>query len=44
MGRNPIDTAMDWRGGLETDRLFNIGYVIIGLVIPFVIMVLIVTD
>ena len=44
MGRDPIDTAMDWRSGMETDRLFNIGYVILGLVVPFVIMVLFVTD
>lgn len=43
MGRDPIDTAYDWSTGLKWDRLFNIGYVIIGIVIPFVITVLIVT-
>jgi len=36
--RNPKDTAMDWRDGLDHDRLFNIGYVIFGIVIPFIIV------
>ncbi len=44
MGRDPIDTAMDWRSGLQWDRLFNIGYVIIGIIIPFSIFVLIITN
>lgn len=36
--RSPIDTAMDWRTGLEKDRFFNIGFVIFGILIPFIII------
>lgn len=42
--RYPIDTAMDWRDGLHWDRLFNIGYLIIGILLPFGVVLGIITN
>ncbi|WP_219051223.1 hypothetical protein [Halomarinibacterium sedimenti] len=43
-GRVPVDTAMDWRSGLFWDRLFNIVYFMVGILLPFMLILLIVAS
>lgn len=40
--RLPIDTFMDWREGFLWDRIFNIGYIIFGILFPYAIILIII--
>jgi len=38
-GRPPVDTFFNWNSGLMSDRIFNIGFVLFGILLPIVIVV-----
>ena len=37
-GREPVDTAMIWRGGLARDRVFSASYFLLSVLLPFAVI------